>query len=79
MNAAHPVRPEVFAYTDDTCRAVAEEMTTTGVTSMPVLDRETGRIRRNISPQNLLVGRRRAVARELDRNSTFQREPRLES
>ena len=79
MSTAHPVRPEVFAYTDETCRAVAEEMATTGVTSMPVIDRETGRIRGSIHAQDLLVGRRRAVARELERNSTFQREPRRES
>ena len=38
--------PEVYAYADETCRAVAEEMATTRVTSMPVIDRETGRILR---------------------------------
>jgi chloride channel protein, CIC family len=79
MSIVHPVLPEVFAYTDETCRVVAEEMATTGVTSMPVIDRETGRIRGSINAQDLLVGRRRAVARELERNSTFQREPRRES
>jgi H+/Cl- antiporter ClcA len=68
--------PEVFAYTDETCRAVAEEMATTRVTSMPVIDRETGRILGSISAQELLAGRRRAVVRESERNSTFQREPR---
>src|ERR1700728_1377085 len=35
--------PEVFAYADETCRAVAEEMATTGLILMPVVDRETGR------------------------------------
>jgi H+/Cl- antiporter ClcA len=71
--------PEVFAYTDETCRAVAEEMATTRVMSMPVIDRETGRICGSISAQELLVGRRRAVVRESERNSTFQREVRGES
>jgi hypothetical protein len=59
--------PEVLAYTDETCRAVAEEMATTGVTCMPVVDRETGMVRGSISAQELLVGRRRAVARESER------------
>jgi hypothetical protein len=60
--------PEILAYTDETCRAVAEEMATAGVTSMPVVDRETGRVRGSISAQELLVGRRRAVARESERS-----------
>ena len=59
---------EVLAYTDETCRAVAEEMATAGVTSMPVVDRETGRVRGSISAQELLVGRRRVVARESERS-----------
>jgi len=71
--------PEVYAYADETCRAVAEEMATTRVTSMPVIDRETGRIRGSISAQELLAGRRRAVVRESERNSTFQRDPRKKS
>ena len=35
--------PETLAYSDETCRAVAEEMATTGVITMPVVDRKTGR------------------------------------
>ena len=31
--------PEALAYTDETCRAVAEEMAMTGVMKMRVLDR----------------------------------------
>jgi H+/Cl- antiporter ClcA len=61
--------PDVLAYTDETCREVAEEMATTGVMSMPVVDRETGCIRGSISAQELLAGRRRAVKRESDRNN----------
>ena len=64
--------PEVLAYEDETCRAVAEEMATTGVITMLVVDRETGTIRGSISAQELLIGRRRAVARELERDRPFQ-------
>jgi CIC family chloride channel protein len=65
---SHGTLPEVLAYADETCRAVAEEMAITGVTSMPVVDRETGRVSGSISAQELLVGRRRAVVRESERN-----------
>jgi H+/Cl- antiporter ClcA len=64
--------PEVFAYTDETCRAVAEEMATTGVMSMPVVDRQTGLVCGNIGAQELLAGRRRAVERESERSISFQ-------
>jgi CIC family chloride channel protein len=60
--------PEILAYTDETCRAVAEEMATSGVVSMPVVDRETGRVRGSISAHELLIGRRRSVERESERN-----------
>jgi hypothetical protein len=66
------VLPEVLAYTDETCRAVAEEMATTGVMSMPVVDRESGRVCGSISAQELLGGRRRAIARESERSISFQ-------
>ena len=64
--------PEVLAYTDETCRAVAEEMATTGMMSMPVVDRESGRICGSITVQELLGGRRRAIARESERSISFQ-------
>ena len=63
--------PEIFAYVDETCRAVAEEMATQNVMSMPVVDRETGSVCGTISAQDLLVGRRRAVIRESERSITF--------
>ena len=63
--------PEVLAYSDETCRAVAEEMATTGVTSMQVIDRETGRVCGTIGAQELLMGRKRAVERESERNRSF--------
>jgi CIC family chloride channel protein len=68
--------PDVLAYTDETCRAVAEEMAMTGVMEMPVVDRETGLICGSISAHELLAGRRRAVVRESERNRSFQLEPR---
>jgi hypothetical protein len=64
--------PEVLAYTDETCRAVAEEMAISGVTSMLVVDRETGRLCGSISAQELLTGRKRHVDRELERSSSFR-------
>ncbi len=63
---------DVLAYADETCRAVAEEMATTGVTWMQVVDRETGLICGSISANELLAGRRRAVVRESERNRSFQ-------
>jgi CIC family chloride channel protein len=59
--------PEVLAYSDETCRAVAEEMATTGVMRMLVVDRETGTVCGSIGAEELLTGRRRAVERESER------------
>ena len=64
--------PEVLAYSDETCRAVAEEMATTGVMSMPVVDRESRLVIGSISAQELLSGRRHAVVRESERSRSFQ-------
>jgi hypothetical protein len=63
--------PEVLAYTDETCRAAADEMAMHGVIQMPVVDRETGQVCGSISAQELLTGRRRAVVRESERNRSF--------
>ena len=64
--------PEVFAYQDETCRSAAEEMATTGVMTMPVVERETGHIVGSISAHDLLAGRRRAVEREFERSIHFR-------
>jgi CIC family chloride channel protein len=64
--------PDVLAYSDETCRAVAEEMATTGVMTMPVVDRKTGRICGSIGARELLAGRRRAVERESERGRAFR-------
>jgi len=63
--------PDVLAYLDETYRAVAEEMATSGVTSMPVVDRKTGLICGSVSAQELLTGRKRPVVRESERNSSY--------
>lgn len=64
--------PLLQAYSDATCRAVAEGMATAGVTSMAVLDRESGRICGIIGATELLAGRKRAVERESMRQKTFR-------
>jgi H+/Cl- antiporter ClcA len=67
--------PDVLVYSDETCRAVAEEMAITGVIRMPVVDRATGLVCGSLSAQELLEGRRRAAMRESERNSTFSTKP----
>ena len=69
---------EVYAYLDETCRAVAEEMAMTGATRIPVFDRDSGSVCGSISAHELLAVRRRAVVRELERNRSFQLEPQRE-
>ncbi len=68
--------PEVFAFSDETCRAVAEEMATTGLLSMPVVDRATNSVCGSIGAAELLAGRKRAVRRESERSVAFQLESR---
>ncbi len=63
--------PDVFAYSDETCRSVAEEMATSGLLTMPVVDRETGQVCGNLGAADLLAGRRRAVQRESERSVAF--------
>ena len=64
--------PEVYVYSDETCRTVAEEMATTGQLTLPVVDRETNRICGTIGAAELLTGRKRAVVRESERSIAFQ-------
>lgn len=63
--------PLVFAYSDETCRSVAEEMATSGLLTMPVVDRETGQVCGTLGAADLLAGRRRAVQRESERTVAF--------
>ena len=64
--------PESYVFSDETCRAVAEEMATTGLMSLLVVDRETNRLLGSVGAAELLAGRRRAVKRESDRSIAFQ-------
>lgn len=70
--------PETFAYSDQTCRTVAEEMATSGVLAMPVIDRETGLLCGSVGAAELLAGRKRAVQRECERRIAFRFEPERE-
>ena len=63
---------EVFAYADETCRSVAEDMAVKGVSNMPVVDRDSGRVCGIVTAHDLLVGRRRAAARESERSTPFR-------
>jgi chloride channel protein, CIC family len=64
--------PEDYAYSDETCRAVAEEMAANGHAMMVVVDRETGRPCGSIGVTELLAGRKRAIQRESERRIAFQ-------
>ena len=62
----------VYTFTDETCRNAAERMATTGHIRLAVLDRETKQPRGYVSLQDLLIGRRRFVEREEDRERVFR-------
>jgi chloride channel protein, CIC family len=64
--------PDNYVFSDETCRAVAEEMATTGLMNLFVVDRETNRLMGTVGAAELLAGRRRAVMRESDRSAAFQ-------
>jgi CIC family chloride channel protein len=59
--------PENFIYADGTCRSAAEAMASEGLASLPVVDREAGRIVGEITLIDLLKGRGKAVVRENER------------
>jgi H+/Cl- antiporter ClcA len=64
--------PEAYVFSDETCRTVAEEMATTGLLNLLVVDRETNCPLGSVGAAELLAGRRRAVMRESDRTIAFQ-------
>jgi chloride channel protein, CIC family len=64
--------PAVYTFGDETCRSAAERMATTGHIRLAVLDRETRQPRGYVSLQDLLIGRRRFVEREEDRERVFR-------
>jgi chloride channel protein, CIC family len=64
--------PAVYTFGDETCRSAAERMATTGQIRLAVLDRDTMQPRGYVSLQDLLIGRRRFVEREEDRERVFR-------
>ncbi|HKD59915.1 MAG TPA: hypothetical protein VKB47_05620, partial [Terracidiphilus sp.] len=64
--------PDSYVFSDETCRAVAEEMATTGFLSLLVVDRESNQLVGSVGAGELLAGRRRAVKRESERSIAFQ-------
>lgn len=67
-----PPASEGFAYSDETCRDAAERMATSGLTTLPVLDRSTGLVCGSLAMQSLLTGRKRAFHREQQRLVAFR-------
>ncbi|HVJ06934.1 MAG TPA: chloride channel protein [Acidisarcina sp.] len=63
--------PEQYVYADTTCRGVAEQMATEGVTRLPVVDRMTHAVCGTVTLEDLLLGRRKAVTREQERLRLF--------
>jgi chloride channel protein, CIC family len=64
--------PQTFAYSDQTCRSVAEQMATTGLLSLKVVDRDTCEFCGIVGAAELLTGRKRAALRESERRVAFQ-------
>jgi len=64
-------QPEFFVYADGTARTAAEIMSTEGLDTLPVLDRETNQLCGALSLQDLLRGRSRSIERESERLRLF--------
>ena len=64
--------PKNYVFSDETCRAVAEEMATTGLLNLLVVDRDNNRLVGSVGAAELLAGRRRAVKRELNAALLFK-------
>lgn len=63
--------PEIYTFSDETCRAAAEQMATSGHLVLPVIDRESKTIVGSVDAKSLLLGRRKSVQRERDRVRVF--------
>jgi len=63
--------PEIYAFSDETSRAAAEKMATSGLTTLLVVDRETGEICGKLGVKDLLLGRRKRAQRERQRARVF--------
>ena len=60
-----------FAYSDESCRTVAERMANEGLATIQVINRTTGRLAGTVGVQELLAARRRSVLRESERSTSF--------
>ncbi len=60
-----------YTFADQTTRSAAELMATEGITSLPVLDRASGRVLGSVTVLDLLKGRRQAAVREQERLRLF--------
>ena len=65
------ILPELFIYADCTCRSAAELMATEGLSSLPVVDRNSNKVTGDITLFGLLQGRNRSVIREQERLRLF--------
>jgi chloride channel protein, CIC family len=65
------IMPELFIYADCTCRSAAELMATEGLSSLPVVDRNSNKVTGDITLLGLLQGRNRSVIREQERLRLF--------
>jgi chloride channel protein, CIC family len=65
--------PKVYAYADETSRSAVEKMATLVLDELAVVDRATDRVCGMVTLQDLLLGRRRAVHREHQRERIFAR------
>ncbi len=63
--------PKQFAYADETSRSAAEQMATSGLGELAVVDRATGSLCGSVTLRDLLQGRKRAVEREQARVRVF--------
>ena len=59
--------PEVYAFADETSRSAVEKMATLGLSTLAVVRRGSDTVCGTVSLQDLLLGRRRAVKREQER------------
>jgi H+/Cl- antiporter ClcA len=63
--------PDVYAFADETSRAAVEKMATSGLSSLLVIDRDSGTIRGTVRLSDLLLGRRKLIRREQRRERVF--------
>lgn len=63
--------PEVYTFADETCRSAAEQMATSSLLVLPVVDRQSKTVVGRVDARSLLLGRRRSVQRERDRVRVF--------